>query len=252
MNTTNMLVKVVIALSFLSLGTVIAQAQLDNSCTYSYSFGKGQSYFAFCLTPYGTLASLQGASGNNLLDPNNPIEGFVMCDESDYDYFGPIKVVPGLGLGGEQPSVSQPKGVGKLPIIFGVGLESETVTAIASTKTVVFTIPWPKIDYSYEFAFGPIIRVMGLGSTGSTLSTSEVSAFAYTAPGDLVMLNGSIKQFGKTKMGGPGVSSGAFGGGSATCTTFFQPPVSGEGFIFDDTEFQTVTNGTAVFSYRVF
>jgi hypothetical protein len=250
MSTRNMLLKVTVLVVF-SLAAAIAHAQLNNSCTYSYSFGSGSSYFAFCLTPYGTLASLQGASGNNLLDPVNPIEGFVMCDVSDYGYFHPITIVPGLGLGGSPPTVVQPKGVGKLPIVFGEGLEGVTVTAIASEKTVVFTIPTPKIDYGGEVAYGPLTRVMGLGSTTSILSTSEVSAFAYTVPSDLVSISGSSKGAGKTGAGSPGVSAGAFEG-YETCNALFQPPVSGEGFIFNGVGFETLTNEVAVFSYRVF
>jgi hypothetical protein len=251
MNKASTLVKVTMLFLF-SLVTVTANAQLNNSCTYSYSFGSGASYFAFCLTPYGTLASLQGASGDNILDPVNPIEGFVMCDQSGYDLLATYKVIPGLGLGGSPPSVSQPKGVGKLPIIFGVGVEGVTVTANPATKTVIFTMPIPRIDYSYEEAYGPVLRVMSLGSTSSTLSTSTVAAFAYTAPGDLVTINGSIREFGVTTPGAPGVSAGAFGGGEATCNTLFQPYVSGEGFIYNSVGFQTEDSSTTVFGYRVF
>jgi hypothetical protein len=84
------LMKVVLTLTIGLLGTPLIHAQLNNSCTYSYFFGKGDKFFAFCLTPYGTLASLQGSSGDNLLDPVNPIEGWVMCDVSEYSLFSLI------------------------------------------------------------------------------------------------------------------------------------------------------------------
>lgn len=189
------LMKVVLTLTIGLLGTPLIHAQLNNSCTYSYSFGKGDKLFAFCLTPYGTLASLQGSSGDNLLDPVTPIEGWVMCDDSDYGLFNRIAVVPGLGLGDSPPSVYQPNGVGKLPIIFGNGIDAGIfVTAVPSTKTVVFTMPFPKIGSQGEYAFGPVTRVMGLGSTSATLSTSSVSAFGYVVPGDLVRLSAADKE----------------------------------------------------------
>jgi hypothetical protein len=246
----SMLAKPVVCCLFV-LVTFAARAQLNNSCTYSYSFGSGNTSFAFCLTPYGTLASISGASGDNLLDPVNPIEGFVMCDQSGFDLFNAVEVVPGLGLGGSPPSVSQPKGIGKLPIIFSNGLEGVTVTAVPGSKTVKFTMPFPKIDYSYEFAYGPIVRVMSLGSTSSLLSTSQSSAFAYNVPGDLLTIGGSLKAVGETETGSPGISSSPFGG-YGFCGAYFQPAAPGEGFVYNALSYQTETAGVSVFSYRVF
>ena len=240
----------VLTLTIGLLGAPLIHAQLNNSCTYSYSFGKGDKLFAFCLTPYGTLASLQGSSGDNLLDPVNPIEGWVMCDDSGYSMFSPLKVVPGLGLGGSPPSVTQPKGVGKLPIIFGNGVEGDLfVTADPSTKTVVFTMPFPKIGSQGEFAFGPVTRVMGLGSTSATLSTSSVSAFGYVAPGDLVQLSAADKEGGITSPGNPGVSPGAF---TPACGVTFQPNSPGQGFIYNDPGYVASLSGTIVWGYRIF
>jgi hypothetical protein len=242
------LIKVVLTLTIVLLAHPLIHSQLNNSCTYSYSFGKGDKLFAFCLTPYGTLASLAGSSGNNLLDPVNPIEGWAMCDYSGYDLFSPIKVVPGLGLtGGEPPpSVYQPKGVGKLPINFGNGVD---VTADPSTKTVVFAMPFHQIGSQGEYAFGSAVRVMGLGSTSATLSTSSVSAFAYVVPNDLVQLSAVDKQVGITTPGRPGVSPGA---GWATCGVYVQPNSPGQGFLYNDPGYNASGGGTVVWSYRVF
>lgn len=114
-------------------------------------------------------------------------------------------------------------------------------------------MPIPRIDYSYGEVYGPVLRVMSLGSTSSsTLSTSTVAAFVYTEPGDLVTINGSIKEFGVTAPGAPGVSAGAFGGGEASCNTLFQPYVLGEGLIYNSVGFQTENSSTTVLSYRVF
>jgi hypothetical protein len=246
------LMKVVLTLTIGLLGVPLIHAQLNNSCTYSYSFGKGDKLFAFCLTPYGTLASLQGSSGDNLLDPVNPIEGWVMCDDSGYDLFNSFQVVPGLGLGGSPPSVYQPKGVGKLPIVFGNGIYSGvSVTADLITKTVVFTMPFPKIGSQYEYASGPATRVMGLGSTSATLSTSSVAAFGYVAPGDLVQLSAARKEGGTTSPGYPRVSPGAFSGASA-CGVNFQPNTPGQGFIYNDPSYQASVSGTIVWTYRIF
>jgi hypothetical protein len=175
-----------------------------------------------------------------------------MCDESGYDMFNSLTVVPGLGLGGSPPSVYQPKGVGKLPISFSNGIWSGViVTADLSTKTVIFTMPFPKIGAQYEFASGPVTRVMGLGSATATLSTSSVSAFGYVVPGDLVRLSAADKQGGNTSPGIPGVSPGAFSGYHA-CGVNFQPNNQGQGFIYNDPGYQAFSSGTIVWSYRIF
>ena len=144
----------------------------------------------------------------------------------------------------------QPKGVGKLPIIFGNGIASGvSVTADPSTKTVVFTMPFPKIGSQGEFAFGPVMRVMGLGSTSATLSTSSVSAFGYVAPGDLVRLSAADKEGGITSPGNPGVSAGAFTG---ACRVNFLPNSPGQGFIYNDPSYVASVSGTIVWTYRIF
>lgn len=244
--------KLVLTLFVALTGVPLVHAQLNNSCTYSYSFGKGQSAFGFCLTPYGTLASLQGSSGDNLLDPANPIEGWVMCDESGYGFFQPNEVIPGLGLGGVPPSVTQPKGPGKLPILFGNGEDSDVaVTANPKTKSVTFTMHINKIGGDGEFAMGPVTRIMGLASTGAAFSTSNVSAFGYVAPGDLAEVSGSVRDVGRTEPGTPGISIGAFHGYD-TCYANIQPNSAGQGFIYDALGFYAGYPETTAFSYTVF
>jgi len=43
----------------------------DHTCSYTFTYPKQQ--FSFCLTVWGTLASLQSPIGINHLDPLNPI-----------------------------------------------------------------------------------------------------------------------------------------------------------------------------------
>jgi hypothetical protein len=246
----SVLVKAVL-LVICSFATLMAHAQGANSCTYSYSFSEGG--FSFCLTPYGTLASLQG-SGGNMLDPINPVEGFVACNQNIYNGIVSTYIyVPGLFGGvGPAPTVLQPNGVGKLPIIFegaGFDLNNVTVKANPETKTVTFIMPVNGSNDQGEPAFGPMMRVMGLGSTSSVLSTLNSSALAYAAPADLVELNAKSTHVGYFN---PGVSPVAFGGGNSTCRVEFTPPVVGEGFIYNMGSFMTGLGQVVEFSYRVF
>lgn len=229
-----------------------------NTCTYQYAFGTvgTDSYFSFCLTPYGTLASLQTATGQ-LLDTSNPIEGFMICDDSGYGLFTSVQVIPGLGWGNAAPTVTQPKGAGKLPIIFNYGMFSTTVTATPSTKTITFTSPFIKQwgDDKYQFAYGPWIRVAGLlvdGSNTNNFAFTSTNAFGFLAPGDGVMIGGTFNG-GCQRCGisgnWNGVSSGNIGqcgiGGSGQ-------PFVGQGEIFSLATFETQTKGTSVFNYKLF
>ena len=80
--------------------TVAAFAQ--QNCAYTYT--KAPS-FSFCLTPYGTIGMIQSPVGNNLLDANNPIEGFAIDDadqgQGGYNVaeFPSITVPPNSALG---------------------------------------------------------------------------------------------------------------------------------------------------------
>ena len=123
----------VVALFFVSLGTVIIQAQ-DNACVYPYSFiNRYGDSFAFCLTSYGTLASLQSPIGNEQLDPTNPLEGFSLNDLSGLEILD-LQIFPGFYVNQGPPSVTQPKGTGKLPIIFKYGHVTSTLQPLQPTK----------------------------------------------------------------------------------------------------------------------
>jgi hypothetical protein len=140
--------------------------------------------------------------------------------------------------------------VGKLPIVFGNAPNGDMLgTADLVTKTVVFTMPFPKIGSQGEWAFGPAMRVMGLGSTSAALSTSSVSAFGYVAPGNLVRLSAADKEGGTASPGNPGVSPGAF---TPACGVNFQPNSPGQGFIYNDPGYVASVSGTIVWSYRIF
>ena len=95
---------IVLTCAVIFISTLPASAQIDNSCTYKYSWGTTQdySYFSFCLTKYGTLASLQTGPTNigiDQLDPTNPIEGWTLTDQSGFNFYPNFNVAPGLGQG---------------------------------------------------------------------------------------------------------------------------------------------------------
>ena len=184
----------VIALFLVLLGTVIAQAQ-DNACVYPYSFiNRYGDSFAFCLTSYGTLASLQSPIGNEQLDPTNPLEGFSLTDNSGFTDVG-VDIYPGFHVGEGPPTVKQPKGPGKLPIIFKYKHVTSTVTAVPTDKSVVFTMTVGRIDYQYEWGWGPFYRAAGLlvdGLGNNTFANSGFAAFSYNPAGHEVMISGAF------------------------------------------------------------
>jgi hypothetical protein len=249
MSTANTLIKVAILFLF-SLVTVTANAQVNNSCTYSYSFGSGDSYFSFCLTPYGTLASLQGVGGE-LLDPTNPIEGFVLCDTSGYDLFSDQTTIPGLGyVDGGLPAVAQPNGVGKLPIIFTFDLSYTTVTASPSEKKVIFSTPLGKFEAGpYEYANVIWVRVAVLGSNSANFSYSASMAFGYTTPGGLAAIDGYAVQGKLRDDAYPFVSAGQM---VQQCGVGMSEPFTGTGAIAATGGFETNAKQTTTFSYKVF
>jgi len=115
-----------------------ASYSVDNSCAYTFTYVKPQ--FSFCVTIWGTLASIQSPIGVNHLDPVNPVEGWsASIRDADGGTDG-FNLIPGLGAVDftYPPTVRQPHGPGTLPLIFnyGSGDAFETVYAVPSEREI--------------------------------------------------------------------------------------------------------------------
>jgi hypothetical protein len=237
-------------------------AQIDNSCTYRYSWGTTAdfSFFGFCLTKYGTLASLQTGPTNigiDQLDPVNPIEGWILRDQSGFNFYPNFDVAPGLGQG-VLPTVTQPKGAGNLPIIFTWDpWVKEIVTATPSQKSVVFTMDTIKAagtgSDKGEFGFGPVVRFAQLrvnGSVSSSFDNSSFAAFGYK-PDNGVILTG-------TEIYHPSVGLPLFtqlGNGCISQQVVYgecDPAFVGQGTIWNYGYFSSAGPGKNVFTYKIF
>ena len=230
-----------------SLGAAIANAQAANSCVYQYSFvnPKGIDSFGFCLTAYGTLASLQSPLGAEHLDPANPLEGFEIYDLSDSVPVD-LTVLPGFSVTQGPSSVTQPKSSGKLPIIFTYSggnisnVDTITISATPIDKSVTFTMTVGKYVFQFNAGEGPVERAAGLlvdGSSTNVFANSEYAAFSYNPAGHGVMLSGCEPP----KKTNCGESTG-----SVAQSYYGQKAVIANGFFF------TAGPSTDVFTYRVF
>jgi hypothetical protein len=228
------------------LGAVTASAQ-ENSCVYQYSFvnSKGIDSFAFCLTAYGTLASLQSPIGTEHLNPTNPFEGFEVFDDTGSVPVD-LTIYPGFEVTQAPSSVTQPKGAGKLPIVFTyeggniTNRDTITVSATPSERTVVFTMTVGKYVFQFNAGSGPVIRQAGLmvdGSSSNIFANSEYTSFAYNPTGHGVMLSGSFCAPPRSTCG---QSLGYIG------------KSYGQNVVEEDGYFETLGESTDVFSYRVF
>jgi hypothetical protein len=234
-------------LFFASLGAAIVSAQSANSCVYQYSFVNphGIDSFGFCLTAYGTLASLQSPLGTEHLDAANPLEGFEVLDETESV---PVDLVvfPGFQVTQGPSSVKQPKGSGKLPIIFTYeggqirNRDTITVTADPTNKTVVFSMTVGRYVFQFNSGFGPVTRMAGLlvdGSGTNIFANSELAAFSYNPAGHGVMISGSWC----TTL--ENLCAESFGSFSQN---------SGQNVVQEQGHFDTGGGSTEVFSYKVF
>lgn len=235
---------VALVLFFASLGAVIAYAQPANSCVYKYSFvnPSGIDSLEFCLTAYGTLASLQSPIGTEHLDPANPLEGFGVYDETLT--VGDLVVFPGFNVTQGPSAVKQPNGPGKLPIVFTykggniLNVDTITVTATPIQKTVQFAMTVGKYIFQFNSGFGPVTRKAGLlvdGLGTNVFASSAYAAFSYNPKGHGVMISGSFCAM------GCGESYGYVG------TDYGQNVVQEQGQF--DTQFGS---SREVFSYKVF
>ena len=150
----------------------------SNSCAYTFTYPK--SHFSFCVTVWGTLASIQSPIGVDHLDSLNPVEGWTALIIDDGGGGDGGVVIPGLGTTTwtNPPAVQQPNGPGTLPLIFDYEGTSprEIISADPSYRTVYITL----IIRSCGDCFwsGSVSRVANTKADGNSTNTFGHSAFA--------------------------------------------------------------------------
>jgi hypothetical protein len=177
---------------FISVLVLAAAAySQNNSCAYTFTYPK--SKFSFCVTVWGTLASIQSPIGVNHLDPANPVEGWsaYVVDNGGGQDGG--TVIPGLGALSwtSPPTVRQPHGPGTLPLIFDYDKTfgyHEVVNAAPQWRTIILTLT---ISSCGDCAwFGTVSRVANIrpdGNSTGNFAHSSFAAFGYVQHG--VMLS---------------------------------------------------------------
>lgn len=161
---------------------------VDNSCAYTFTYPKQQ--FSFCVTVWGTLASIQSPIGVNHLDPANPVEGWSawIVDNGGGQDGGAI--IPGLGVVmGWPPPVRQPHGPGTLPLIFEYGgNHRETVTAAPEQRAIFLTLTiWSCFDCYWAGTVSRVANIRPDGNSTGNFANSWFAAFGYVKHG--VMLS---------------------------------------------------------------
>jgi hypothetical protein len=159
----------------------------DNSCAYTFTYPKPQ--FSFCVTVWGTLASIQSPIGVNHLDPVNPVEGWtghIKDSEGGSDGFS---MVPGLGIVDSRPPVvRQPHGPGTLPLIFdydGDGQYVERIDAVPYQREIDLTLTIHSC-FSDCFWIGPMSKIANIrpdGNSTGNFAHSSFAAFGYVKHG---------------------------------------------------------------------
>jgi len=168
----------------------------DNSCAYTFTYPKAQVSFSFCVTVWGTLASIQSPIGVNHLDPNNPVEGWEGLIEDNSGGSDGFSVIPGLGIfpGPVLPVVRQPYGPGTLPLIFdygGDGFFAERIdgpdTINQRDITITLTIHSCFRDCFWSGTMTKVANIRPDGNSTANFAHSSFAAFGYVEHG--VMLS---------------------------------------------------------------
>jgi hypothetical protein len=153
---------------------------VDNSCVYLFTFPKPQ--FSFCVTIWGTLASIQSPVGINHLDPVNPVEGWVGAIRDNGGGTDGFTEIPGLGTvdSPNPPVVRQPNGPGTLPLIFdygGDGFFVERIDAVPSKREISMSLT---IHSCRDACFwsGPVSKVANIRPDGNSTGNFAHSLFA--------------------------------------------------------------------------
>jgi hypothetical protein len=164
----------------------------DNSCAYTFTYPKVHFSFSFCVTVWGTLASIQSPIGVNHLDPNNPVEGWSGSITDNGGGGDGFSVIPGLGIVGSLPVVRQPHGPGTLPLIFdygGDGFFVERIDAVPYQREITMTLTIHSC-YSDCYWSGFMTKVANIrpdGNSTGNFAHSSFAAFGYVEHG--VMLS---------------------------------------------------------------
>jgi hypothetical protein len=184
--------KITTLVPLISLLTLAAAASAqDNSCAYTFTYPK--QHFSFCVNVWGTLSSIQSPIGVNHLNSQNPVEGWTANIEDDGGGGDGAIIIPGLGVADftHPPAVTQPKGIGTLPLIFTYGSGNnmvETVNANPYEREIYLTLTIRSCNDC--FWTGAVSRVANLkvdGSGTNTFAHASFAAFGYLKHG--VMLS---------------------------------------------------------------
>ena len=169
----------------------------DNSCAYTFTYPKPN--FSFCLTAFGTLASLQSPIGVNHLDPTNPVEGWTGDIRDNGGGRDGWSVVPGLGIGvSGLPVVQQPHGAGTFPLIFDYGDGFvERVDAVPYQREIILTLTVRSCHGSVRLGTdcywaGPMSRIANIrpdGNTTGNFAHSSFAAFGYVTHGVMLIVD---------------------------------------------------------------
>jgi hypothetical protein len=187
-----MKIKTIVPLVFVLFLAAAGYSQ-DNSCAYTFTYPNAPVSFSFCVTVWGTLASIQSPIGVNHLDPVNPVEGWtgsILDNGGGGDGFS---VVPGLGIVGFRlPVVREPYGPGTLPLIFdydGDGFYVERIDALPNQRGIVMALTIHSC-YGDCTWFGTMSKVANIrpdGNSTGNFAHSSFAAFGYVKHG--VMLS---------------------------------------------------------------
>ena len=248
-----MKIKTIVPLVFVLFLAVAGYSQ-DNTCAYTFTYPKPN--FSFCLTAFGTLASIQSPIGVNHLDPANPVEGWTGDIRDNGGGYDGWSVVPGLGIGIDSlPVVSEPHGAGTFPLIFDYGEDFvERVDAVPYQREIILTLTIRSCHGSVReglecYWYGPISRIANIrpdGNNTGNFAHSAFAAFGYVTHG--VML--SVDE-------GDGCAGTDPNGASATpydICPVSDAPFVGPGAVFTSWGFQSY-NGVKMSmraTYRVF
>jgi hypothetical protein len=193
-----MKIKTIVPLVFVLFFAAAGYSQ-DNSCAYTFTYPKAQVSFSFCVTVWGTLASIQSPIGVNHLDPVNPVEGWSARITDAEGGFDGATVIPGLGAVDfvNPPLVTQPNGPGTLPLIFDydAGYYVERVDAVGYQREIFLTVTIHSCPASDCYWSGPVSRVANIRADGKSTGSfahSSFAAFGYVKHGVMLSVDESL------------------------------------------------------------
>jgi hypothetical protein len=227
----------------------------DNSCAYTFTYPNAQVSFSFCVTVWGTLASIQSPIGVNHLDPVNPVEGWTGNIQDNGGGGDGFSIVPGLGIVDPHPPVvTQPNGPGTLPLIFdygGDGYYVERVNAVPSQRAIVLTLTIHSC-HSDCYWSGPMSKVANIrpdGNSTGNFAHSSFAAFGYVKHGVMLSVAESQSTFPCAGTDPNGASATPYDNCSISNTPFTGPGAVFGAWFFSSQNGQRVSMRA---TYRVF